>query len=125
MMMMLPPSAPQGVLSSEDAGVVVLAGSCVGGGTTVNWTASFRTPRRVTHLGGVEVAFARLNFVWTVFPDIPRADLLSVGLFFFARGVIVTSNIQTLARPRKGALSGACLGPVRPVDRRHDSPQGC
>eukprot|EP00903_Cladosiphon_okamuranus_P016206 g14954.t1 len=37
----------QGVLASDDAGVVILAGSCVGGGTTVNWAASFRTPRHV------------------------------------------------------------------------------
>ncbi|HET7375956.1 MAG TPA: GMC family oxidoreductase N-terminal domain-containing protein [Anaerolineae bacterium] len=34
----------QGVLATRDLGVVVLAGSTLGGGTTVNWTASFRTP---------------------------------------------------------------------------------
>lgn len=33
-----------GLCASEDGNVVVLAGACVGGGTTVNWSASFRTP---------------------------------------------------------------------------------
>ena len=31
-----------GLCSSKDGNIVVLAGSCVGGGTTVNWSASFR-----------------------------------------------------------------------------------
>ncbi len=34
----------QGLLTSGDGGVTVLAGSCLGGGTTVNWAGSFRTP---------------------------------------------------------------------------------
>lgn len=34
----------RGVLSTQDAGIVVFAGSTLGGGTTVNWCASFRTP---------------------------------------------------------------------------------
>ena len=38
-----------GVLTSEDLGVVVLAGSTLGGGTTINWAASFRTPDHVLH----------------------------------------------------------------------------
>jgi len=33
-----------GLCATKDANIVVLAGSCVGGGTTVNWSASFRTP---------------------------------------------------------------------------------
>ncbi len=34
-------------LTSKDLGVVVLAGSTLGGGTVVNWTTSFRTPANI------------------------------------------------------------------------------
>lgn len=34
----------QGTLTSSDQGVVVVAGSVLGGGTLVNWSAAFRTP---------------------------------------------------------------------------------
>lgn len=34
----------RGVLATNDLGVVVLAGSCLGGGTVVNWSDSLRTP---------------------------------------------------------------------------------
>ncbi|MBT9393192.1 FAD-dependent oxidoreductase [Hymenobacter sp. NST-14] len=34
----------RGTLSTQDGGVAVLAGSCLGGGTTVNWAGAFRTP---------------------------------------------------------------------------------
>ncbi|MBL4704853.1 MAG: GMC family oxidoreductase [Flavobacteriales bacterium] len=33
-----------GALTTKDAGVTIFAGSCLGGGTTINWNASFRTP---------------------------------------------------------------------------------
>ena len=34
----------RGTLTSKDLGIIVLAGSTLGGGTTVNWMTSFRTP---------------------------------------------------------------------------------
>ena len=37
----------RGLLTSKDLGIVVLAGSTLGGGTVVNWTTSFRTPTDV------------------------------------------------------------------------------
>ncbi len=37
----------QTVLTSQDLSVVVLAGSTLGGGTVINWCASFRTPPHV------------------------------------------------------------------------------
>lgn len=36
-----------GLCTSADGNVVVLAGSCVGGGTSINWSASFYTPQFV------------------------------------------------------------------------------
>jgi choline dehydrogenase-like flavoprotein len=37
----------RGTLTSKDLGVVVLAGSTLGGGTVVNWMTSFRTPPEI------------------------------------------------------------------------------
>jgi choline dehydrogenase-like flavoprotein len=37
----------RGTLTTKDLGVIVLAGSTLGGGTTVNWMTSFRTPREI------------------------------------------------------------------------------
>ncbi|HSR52549.1 MAG TPA: GMC family oxidoreductase N-terminal domain-containing protein [Acidobacteriota bacterium] len=34
----------RGIVTSHDGGIGLLAGSCLGGGTTVNWAGSFRTP---------------------------------------------------------------------------------
>ncbi len=37
----------RGLLTTVDGGVSILAGSCLGGGTTVNWAGAFRTPEYV------------------------------------------------------------------------------
>ena len=37
----------RGTLTTKDLGVVVLAGSTLGGGTTINWMTSFRTPAEI------------------------------------------------------------------------------
>ncbi|HEY6540465.1 MAG TPA: GMC family oxidoreductase N-terminal domain-containing protein [Ktedonobacteraceae bacterium] len=37
----------RGTLTSKDLGIIVLAGSTLGGGTTVNWMTSFRMPSEV------------------------------------------------------------------------------
>ena len=37
----------RGILTTEDVGIIVLAGSSLGGGTTINWTASLPTPAHV------------------------------------------------------------------------------
>lgn len=39
----------QAALTTADLGVMVLAGSTLGGGTTINWAASLRTPDHVLH----------------------------------------------------------------------------
>jgi choline dehydrogenase-like flavoprotein len=39
-----------GLLTTADGGISLFAGSCLGGGTTVNWSASFRLPDEIRHV---------------------------------------------------------------------------
>lgn len=39
-----------GLLTTADGGISLFAGSCLGGGTTVNWSASFRLPDVIRHV---------------------------------------------------------------------------
>jgi hypothetical protein len=36
-----------GLNATADGNIIVLAGSCVGGGSTINWSASFETPTHI------------------------------------------------------------------------------
>jgi choline dehydrogenase-like flavoprotein len=47
----------RGALTTSDLGVVVLAGSTLGGGTVVNWSTSLRTPDYVRHEWAREFGF--------------------------------------------------------------------
>lgn len=39
----------KGVLTNQDGSMTIMAGSCIGGGTTVNWSASLRLPDQILH----------------------------------------------------------------------------
>ena len=100
-----------------DKSITILQGRCVGGGTTINWTSSFRTPRRtlahwrdVHGLAGLteealDPWFARMESrlgigPWSVPPngnnDALRRGAAKLG---FARAVVPARNAERLARP--------------------------
>lgn len=80
---------------TEDRGITLLQGRCVGGSTTVNWTASFRTPTRTLEhwhdafgLEGLDEAslapwFKRVEERLSIAPWVPAPnrnnDLLRIG----------------------------------------------
>lgn len=51
----------QGAFVTKDGGVTIFAGSCLGGGTTVNWTGSFPTPDYVLEEWSANHGFSAAN----------------------------------------------------------------
>lgn len=86
----------KGVLTTADLGVTMLAGSTLGGGTTINWMASLQTPAEVLREWAQDYGFSGAT----------SAD--------FARSVEAVSrriNVNTdecAANPQNAALEGGC-----------------
>jgi choline dehydrogenase-like flavoprotein len=81
----------RGTLTTRDLGVVVLAGSTLGGGTTINWMTSFRTPEEIL------AEWAR---------DSGISDLVGAGLqaSFEAVEKRISVNTQNSAHNRQNQL---------------------
>ncbi len=84
----------KGFLTSKTGGVTVLAGSCLGGGTTVNWAGAFRTPayilsewadqgnpqfKTVAFQKGFDVVEQRNHIGVHPVPNNPQNEALKVG----------------------------------------------
>jgi choline dehydrogenase-like flavoprotein len=102
-----------GALTTRDLGMVILAGSTLGGGTTVNWSASFRTPDDVLHEWARDYGFSAAS----------SADFQSS-----LDAVCTRINVTTPAacnNPLNNALADGCraLGyAIKPIPR---NVQGC
>jgi long-chain-alcohol oxidase len=53
-----------GLYTTEDGNIAVLAGACVGGGTTVNWSASFKTPDHVRNEWAENFGLLQFKFLF-------------------------------------------------------------
>lgn len=109
-----------GTLTSVDGGIHVLAGSGLGGGTTVNWTASFRTPDAILeewavehglpHLtdreyaAGLDAVCASLGVTSEESPDNPQNTALRRGAEALGHAV------GTIARNVSGCAEDGCRG---------------
>ncbi|KAL3645815.1 hypothetical protein CASFOL_010995 [Castilleja foliolosa] len=52
----------RGILGTDEMDVMILAGSTVGGGSTINWSASIRTPRHIIREWSEEHGFDTRNY---------------------------------------------------------------
>ena len=113
---------------TKDKAINILQGRCVGGGTTVNWTSSFRTPpatlahwARALHLDGFAVDdmapwFARMEArlsvtPWEVAPNANNAAL--------ARGAAAIGIAHgTIRRNVKGCANLGYCGMGCPIDAK-------
>lgn len=105
-----------GFLSTEDGSLSVLAGTCVGGGSVVNWSASFRTPPHVRREWAQQHGLKQF--------DGPEYD---VAMDEVCRriGVNADNKVQNLSN---AVLEEGCaqLGlPCEPIPRNAPPPHAC
>jgi choline dehydrogenase-like flavoprotein len=84
-----------GCLTTSDKGMVVLAGSVLGGGTTINWSASFPTPEDVREEWARDYGFTGAN-----------SQAFSQSLDAVMKRLNVNTN--TTATPQNCALEAGC-----------------
>ena len=94
---------------TRDKAIAVLQGRCVGGGTTVNWTSSFRTPAATLAHWQREYGLAGFGSADLV----PWFERMEARLSIAPWTVAPNANNQTLAR------GAAKLGIVTPAIRRN------
>jgi choline dehydrogenase-like flavoprotein len=126
----------QGALTTADGAVGVLAGSCLGGGTTINWAGSFRTPDYVLRQWADEHGLPHLltpsfKEAFTVVEDAlsvgtargrhnPQNEALIRGAR--ARGLAV-EDIPRNTRPPRSEAEWRALG-FSPFGDRYGTKQG-
>ena len=87
----------QGALATKSGSVSVLAGSCLGGGTTINWAGSFRTPEYILRQ-------------WAEQHDAPhfRSPAFQQGIETLERAMHVGADRGTRHNPQNQALWDGC-----------------
>ncbi len=85
----------RGALVTADGGVSVLAGSCLGGGTTVNWAGAFRTPEYVLEQ-------------WAAEHDLPHVLSPSFRAGFDALEERLSIGTEGRHNPQNQALADGC-----------------
>ena len=87
----------RGALVTRDGAVGVLAGSCVGGGTTVNWAGAFRTPDAILQQ-------------WAEDHDAPHfaGKSFQKSLSAVERELGVGADAETRHNPQNSALERGC-----------------
>ncbi|MBX0291473.1 FAD-dependent oxidoreductase [Hymenobacter sp. HSC-4F20] len=102
----------RGGISTQDGGIALLAGSCLGGGTTVNWAGAFRTPSYVREEWAQEHAvphFTSSDFTrsldavseaLSVNTDYPRHNGQNQALWDGSRAL--GQDVKLIARNEKG-----------------------
>jgi choline dehydrogenase-like flavoprotein len=87
----------QGALATKSGSVSVLAGSCLGGGTTINWAGSFRTPDYILRQ-------------WAENHDAPhfRSPAFQEGIETLERAMHVGADRGTRHNPQNQALWDGC-----------------